>query len=352
MREKRQLPSSRFDLSDDSSWEDDFSLYSEGDRGWNGPLDYDQSQEMTSGQRSISPPLTQRELADLLIQEDPGTPNSKRDQSREGTDLETTSHGKPTDYTRMHQGQSSRFVGELKSLTNISATQDALRRPETSTVPNPLPQTINHQRENSKASSPPNPFQRSINHPRDSMNNTTPKTLASSILKSPGSGQRPLLDFWGSEKRNNPFEAPKKRLWDTIGHVVEQGGLKKPRRDPTPIETSLPRDMRLNTILSVSLNGDKPGRERQKCLGDCKSMKALFAEIARGWRSEGVDEEDCYIEVTYNWKPETDEGRIAYLERYHESGLKDLYNEIKENQCWNYEANARCIINMKICQKY
>ena len=315
-------------------------------------MDYDQSQELTSGQRSISPPLTQREPADQSTQDDPATPNFIRNQSREGTEHDTTSHGKPTDYIRMHQRLPSQFVGELKSWTDISATQDALRRPETSTVANPFRHPVNHQRDSSKVSSPPNPFQRSNNPQWDNMINATPKMVTSGIQKSPGSGQRPLLDFWGSEKRNNPFEAPKKRVRDTMEHVVEERDIKKPRTGPNSIEASLPRDMRINTTLLVSLNGDKPGRARQKRLGDCKSMVALFAEIARGWIDEGVDEKDCYIEVTYDWKSETDKGRIAYLEREHESGLKRLYDEIKENQCWIYEADAQCVINMKICQKY
>ena len=102
MRAKRQLPQSRFEISDDSSWADDFSVYSEGDRGWNGPLDHDHSQEMASGQRSISPPLVQRDPAHQSFQEDPATPNLMRNQSWEGAHLNTTSHGKPTDKTRMH----------------------------------------------------------------------------------------------------------------------------------------------------------------------------------------------------------------------------------------------------------
>ena len=124
------------------------------------------------------------------------------------------------------------------------------------------------------------------------------------------------------------------------------------RISPSAVEASLPRDMRQNTILSVSLNGNKPGKAKQKRLGDCKNMATLFAEIARGWESEGVDEEDCYIEVTYDWKSETDERRTVHLERDYESGLQDLYDEIKKNPCWDYEADAWCIINMKICQKY
>ncbi len=247
---------------------------------------------------------------------------------------------------------SSRFISEMESGTDISATQDALRRPETSTGPNPLQLPINHQRDSSKVSSPPNPYQRSINHQWDSMVNTTPKALNSGIPKGPGSGERPLLDFWGVEKRKNPFEAPRKRNLNTIGQVIEEGGIKKPRIGPTPVETTLPRDMRMNTMVSVSLNGDKPGRAKQKRLGDCKSMAALFAEMARGWKDESVDEEDCYIEVTYDWKSETDEGRVACLERDYESGLEDLYHEIKENPCWVYDSDAWCIINMKICQKY
>lgn len=41
----------------------------------------------------------------------------------------------------------------------------------------------------------------------------------------------------------------------------------------------------MTAMLSVSLNGDKPGRAKQERLGDCKSMAALFAEIARGWKN-------------------------------------------------------------------
>ena len=240
----------------------------------------------------------------------------------------------------------------MESRTDISATPDALRHPETSTVPNPFRLPINHQQDSSKASSPPNPFRRPDNHQWDGMVNTTPKALKSGIQKSPGSGERPLLDFWGVEKRKNPFEAPRQRVSSTVGHAGEEGGIKKPRIAPNPVETSLPRDMRMNTMVSVCLNGDKPGRAKQKRIGDCKSMESLFAEMARGWNDEGVDEENCYIEVTYDWKSETDEGRVAYLERDDESGLGDLYHEIKENPCWDYEADAWCIINMKICQKY
>ena len=183
------------------------------------------------------------------------------------------------------------------------------------------------------------------------MINTTPNALTLASPKGPGSGDRPLLDLRGAQRHRNPSETPRKRGWNSIGHVVE-GGIKEPRIGPTPVEASLSRDMRMNTILSVSLNGDKPGRAKQKRLGDCKSMAALFAEIARGWEDEGVDEEECYIEVTYDWKSETDEGRNAHLERDHESGLKELYDEIRENPCWDYEADAWCTVNMKICQKY
>ena len=221
----------------------------------------------------------------------------------------------------------------------------------TSIVPNQLQQAINHQRDSCKVPKPSNTFKGTISHQWNNVTNNTPKAWTSGLQKSPGSRDRPLLDFWGAQRPKDAHEIPKKRSRDTIGQMTE-GGIKKIRISPSAVEASLPRDMRQNTILSVSLNGDKPGKAKQRHLGNCKNMAALFAEIARGWEDEGVDEEDCYIEVTYDWKPETGDGRTVHLEREHESGLKDLYDEIKENPCWDYEADAWCIINMKICQKY
>lgn len=65
-----------------------------------------------------------------------------------------------------------------------------------------------------------------------------------------------------------------------------------------------------------------------------------------------MDEEGYHIEVTYDWKSKGDEGWTVHLERDHEYRLKDMYDEIKEKPCADYEADAWCIINMKICQKY
>ena len=351
IREKRRLRPSGFEDTDDSSWSNDFSFDSEGNRGWKSPLDHDEAQGIISSQLSSSALPGQRDPAHHFIQEDPGTLNSVRNESRKAADRDTTSHGKPADRARFHQRLSSRFICELESQTDISATQDALRRPVTSIVPNQFQRPISNQRASFKVPSPSNTFKGTISHQWNNVANTTPKTSISGVQKSPGSRDRPLLDFWGAQKPKDAYEIPKKRSWNTIGQVTE-GGTKKMRISPPAVEASLPRDVRVNTMLSVSLNGDKPGRAMQKRLGDCKSMAALFAEIARGWKDEGVDEEDCYIEVTYEWKSETDEGRTMLLERDNESGLKDMYDEIKENPCWIYEAEARCKIHMRICQKY
>ena len=349
--EKRRLRPSRFEDSDDSSWSNDFSFESEGNRGWKTPLDHDLSQGLISSQRSNSAPPVQRDLAHHFIQEDPATLSSVRNESRKAADHDTTSHGKPADCTRFHHILSLRSFFGLESRTDISATQDALRRPVTSTVPDQLQQSISHQRDSSKAPNLSNAFKGTISHQWNNVTSTTPKALTSGVQKSPGSRDRPLLDFWGAQKPKDAYEIPRKRSRNSIDHVNE-GGVKKMRIFPSAVEASLPRDMRLNTMLSVSLNGEKPGKAKQKRLGDCKSMAALFAEIARGWKDQGVDEEDCYIEVTYDWKSETDEGRTVHLERDQEAGLKDVYDEIRENPCWDYEADAWCIINMKICQKY
>ena len=350
-REKRRLRPSIFEDTDDSSWSNDFSFDSEGNQGWKTPLEHDHSRGMISSQRSNSAPPVQSDTALHFVQKDPATLNSERNESRKAANLDTTGHGKPADYTTFHHRLSLRFVNGLESGTDISATQDALRRPVTSIVPNQLQQPISHQRDSFKVPNPSNTFKGTISHQWNNLTNATTKALTSGVQKSPSSRDRPLLDFWGAQKPKDAHGITRKRSLNTIGQATE-GGIKKMRISPPAVEASLPRDMRLSTMLSVSLNGDKPGRAKQKRLGDCKSMAALFAEVTRGWKDEGVDEEDCYIEVTYDWKSETDEGRTVHLERDHESGLKSLYDEIRNNPCWDYEADAWCIINMKICQKY
>lgn len=350
-REKRRLRPTSDEYSDDSSWNNDFIFDSEGNRGWKPPLDHDQARGIMSSQRSSSAPPVQRDAAHHSSQEDPETLSLVKTESRKAADLDTTGSGKPADRTRFHQRLSLRFICGLESQTDLSATQDALRRPVTSITPNQLQKSISNQRDSFKVPNPPNTFKGTISHQWNNVANTTPKTLISGVQKSPGSRDRPLLDFWGVQKPKDAYEIPRKRSRNTIGQVNE-GGSKRMRISPPAVETPLPRDIRPRTILVVSLNGDKPGRARQERLGDYKSMAALFAEIASGWKDEGVVEQDCYIEVTFDWKSETDEGRTMFLERHHESGLRYMYDEIKDNPCWDYEAEAWCFINMKICQKY
>lgn len=350
-RQKRRLRPSIFEDTDDSSWSNDFSFDSEGNQGWKTPLEHDDSRGIISSQRSNSAPPVQSDPAHHFVREDPATLNSQRNESPKAANLDTTSPGKPADYTTFHHKLSLLSVDGRESRTDTSATQDALRRPVHSIVPNQPQRPISQQRDSSKVPNSSNTFKGTISHQWNNVTNTTTKALISGVQKSPGSRDRPLLDFWGAQKPKDAHETDRKRSRNTIGQVTE-GGIKRMRISPPAVEASLPRDMRLNTMLSVSLNGDKPSRAKQTRLGDCKSMAALFAEITRGWKDEGVNEEDCYIEVTYDWKSETDEGRTVYLERDHESGLKDLYDEIRENPCWDYEADAWCILNMRICQKY
>ena len=99
-REKRRLRPSIFEDTDDSSWSNDFSFDSEGNRGWKTPPEHEQSRGIFSSQRSSSAPLSQREPAPHCLKEDPATLYAVRDESRKAADLNTNSHGKPADCTR------------------------------------------------------------------------------------------------------------------------------------------------------------------------------------------------------------------------------------------------------------
>jgi hypothetical protein len=332
-REKRQLQEFELGMVEDSSEEDDFSTWSEGQQDLENPLEHIDFRGNRSGPRFISPPPIQRKPAQQLVQEDYTSRGSRMPQNREDTDPDTTSHGDhPATSPEAHPRLLSRSLTGVRSRTNTSTPQDARWRHETSNDPNASWQAINYQRK--------------------SMVNTTPKSAKLSFQKSLGSGQRPLLDFWGARESRPPFENPQKRGNSALEHITQENHSKKPRVDVGHAETSLPLDMRMNTLFSVSLNGDKPGRAKQRRLGECKNMTALFAEVTKGWEDEGVDEENCYIEVTYRWKQVADNGQVAYLERDQGPGLERVYHEIRENPCWQYDADPWCVIDLKICQEY
>ena len=72
---------------------------------------------------------------------------------------------------------------------------------------------------------------------------------------------------------------------------------------------------------------------KQLSLARCSSIAGLFSKAARACMEEGVDEEDCTIEFTYQWKSEEDPGRITYMDRGDDPCLGALFWEIKGNPC-------------------
>ena len=106
-REKRRPRPILFEDTDDSSWSNDFSFDSEGNRGWKTPPEHEQSRGIFSSQRSSSAPLSQREPARQCLNEDPTTLYAVRDESRKAADLDTNSHGEPADCTRFIRGSLS-----------------------------------------------------------------------------------------------------------------------------------------------------------------------------------------------------------------------------------------------------
>ena len=132
----------------------------------------------------------------------------------------------------------------------------------------------------------------------------------------------------------------------------QQHDNKKRKVDANDLDTSLAECMRERTTLMVTVNRNKLQRMKQLSLARCKSIAGLFSKATRACMEEGVDEEDCTIEVTYRWKSEEDPSRITYIDRGDDSCLGALFQEIKGNPCWEHYSQGWCLVQMKVCQKF
>ncbi|MCJ1452235.1 hypothetical protein MMC28_002577 [Mycoblastus sanguinarius] len=119
---------------------------------------------------------------------------------------------------------------------------------------------------------------------------------------------------------------------------------------PSSKAASIPwttRHVRSNTMLRVGLNGTQGSRDMP--LEDYKTMEGFFSDIAAVWKDHEVDERDCLIMISFDWKPEADDGLL--MERDAEFGLEAFYHEINCAPCWQ-DGSSTCTLYAKIYQKF
>ena len=158
----------------------------------------------------------------------------------------------------------------------------------------------------------------------------------------PGQGDACVPHANTRQKHEQPNKQKSKRRHSASAQENQDDYVKRRKQSRPPSETTLPEHMRLNTILKVTVNGDKLRAQKQLRLGNCNSTRDLFKMVAGAWHKVGVRDDDCTIEVTRYWKPKEEIGRVEYMEREDES-LQALFRVIREDPCWQKGSTGWCL---------
>ena len=328
-----------YDFTDESSDEAEFTLGSDDEQDWKTPLENStiDPSGVESGLRPISPPQTQRGLTHRYVGGAYMTLDSTRNENRAGVAPSTsTNDSSPSTASQSHQRLPSRPAVEMESLASPPTHQDIRSHHQTKKPLTSYLQTPTQHQRNSWAN-----FMLEASTPGGPSGPDSDQRLQSTLPAVQGYG--PQIERFG------------KRDHSALGRQPSQEDSKKKTRvDAAQNGASLPLLMQMNTILLITVNGNKEQRRKQQGFSEYGSMAELFAEVAGGWQDQGVDEKDCYIEASYGRNhaehSSNAASRVVYLERERDDGLELFLEEIRRSGGWK-TAN-QCVVEMKICQKY